>query len=316
MKFSNFHIPVHEENKPRTEPEKGGCRTSQKFPCRDPFIMPYDGKYYLYHRSEEDGKNGILCSVSCDFENWSKPVTVFSPPRAFHGIKDYFWAPECHYYEGYFYIFTSVYSSTYHHRVVSVYRADNPLGPFADIAGGCITPPHWDAIDGTLYIDENENPWMIFVHEWTSMPDGNGAMCAARLSPDLSHFISKPVHLFYAKDVPWATKGITDGPFLYKMEDGSLLMLWSNFSEKGYVVALAKSESGKITGPWTHADRLLYQKGLRPDFTTDGGHAMLFRTFTGETMVSLHGPNTARNRDYEHVLLYPIVEKDGWVEIA
>lgn len=316
MKFSNETIPTREKNKPLFTPAAGGGRTSARLYCRDPFLLPYDGRYYLYHRSDDDGRHGILCSVSEDLENWSKPVTVFPVTDGFHGIKDCFWAPECHYYKGNFYIFTSVYSSIYQHRVISVYRADNPLGPFTDIAGGCITPRDWDTIDGTLYIDENGQPWMVFVHEWTSMPDGNGAMCAVKLAEDLSHFIDEPVHLFFAKDVPWATKGITDGPFLYKTEEGSLLMLWSNFSEKGYVVALAKSESGCITGPWTHADKLLYQKGLRPDFTTDGGHAMLFKTFTGETMISLHGPNTARNGDYEHVLLYPIAEKNGWIEIV
>jgi FMN-dependent NADH-azoreductase len=58
----------------------------------------------------------------------------------FHGIKDLFWAPECHYYKGNFYIFTSVYSNKTNHRCISVYRADNPMGPFVDIADGCICP--------------------------------------------------------------------------------------------------------------------------------------------------------------------------------
>ncbi len=278
--------------------------------------MPYDGRYYLYHRSDNDGREGILCSVSEDLENWSQPVTVFAVPDGFHGEKDLFWAPECHYYEGNFYIFTSVYSKTYAHRAVSVYRADNPLGPFTDIAGGCITPPEWDAIDGTLYVDEDGQPWMVFVHEWTSMPEGNGGMCAARLAPDLSRIEGEPIELFRAKDVPWATKGVTDGPFLYKTDGGKLLMIWSNFSREGYVVALAKSESGNITGPWTHNDKLFYQKGLRPDFTTDGGHGMLFRTFAGKTMLSLHGPNATSKTDFEHIQLYPIKEENDWIKIG
>ncbi|MBQ8174334.1 MAG: family 43 glycosylhydrolase [Clostridia bacterium] len=316
MKFANFYVPVREENKPRILPESGGGRTSERLYCRDPFILPYDGKYYLYHRSADDGRHGILCSVSADLEHWSRPITVFAPPEGFHGVKDCFWAPECHYFEGCFYIFTSVFSSIYGRRVISVYRADNPLGPFEDIAGGCITPPEWDAIDGTLYVDDEGQPWMVFVHEWVSMPEGNGGMCAVRLSRDLTHFEGEITQLFLARDVSWATMGVTDGPFLYRTKGGPLLMLWSNFSKKGYVVALARSESGSLLGPWTHADRLLYQKELRPDFTTDGGHAMIFRTHEGQTMISLHSPNAASESNFEHLMLFPLKEENGMIEIA
>ena len=314
MKISNANIPVSEATRPAFTPAPSdNLRTSAKFPCRDPFILPYDGKYYFYQGA---GKNGITCTVSNDLETWSEKVTVFTVPENFHGVKDMFWAPECHYYNGKFYIFTSVFSSTYNHRVISVYRADNPLGPFEDIAGGCITPKDWDAIDGTLYVDENDQPWMVFVHEWTSMPDHNGGMAAAKLAPDFTHFISQPLQLFLAKDPAWAKSGVTDGPFLFKTDDGVLSMIWSNFSEKGYVVAVASSDNGLIEGKWSHRDHLLYEKDMHPDFTTDGGHAMIFIDNQGKLRLALHGPNGKRpDGDFEHLQLFYLEQKNGTIEI-
>lgn len=321
MKVSNLNIPVRPENRPvivptfedvRNNPNSKN-RLSAGFPCRDPFIMLYDNRYYLYHGASE---SGIFCSVSDDLEVWSDPVKVFAVPENFHGTKCLFWAPECHYYNGYFYIFTSVWSKIYEHRVISVYRSNNPLGPFEDIAGGCITPKDWDAIDGTLYVDDEGQPWMVFVHEWTSMPDDNGGMCAAKLSEDFTHFISEPIHLFYAKTPAWATRGITDGCYLYTTDAGELLMIWSNFSKNEYAIGLVKSESGKIEGPWTHCEDTVYQRGQKPQFAEDGGHGMIFQTREGKTKMVLHSPNKKLpNGDYEHIVMYDVVEKNGLIEI-
>ncbi len=306
--LSNMNIKF--EPKPRKF-VFGFGRTSESIPCRDPFILPIDGKYYLYERFEN---NKICCIVSEDLENWSEPVVVFDPPADFHGSKDLFWAPECHFYNGKFYIFTSVFSSKFNHRVISVYRSDDPLGPFVDIADGAITPHDWDSIDGTLYVDKCGQPWMVFVHEWTSMPDGNGGMVAAKLSDDFTHFVSEPVELFKARDAVWATAGVTDGPFMLRTDKG-LYMIWSNVCKDGYCVGLAKSDNGEIDGNFIQSNEPIYSRGLRPSFEHDGGHAMIFVDHDGKTRVTLHGPN----RPYgvsEHVLIFDIVEKDGTLEIV
>ncbi len=314
MKVANLNIPTSAKNDPTKIPSfTEGRTTSLGYAIRDPYILLYGDKYYMYHSL---GKAGIGCSVSENLENWSDSVTVFETPEDFHGIDCFFWAPECHYYKGNFYIFTSVKSKAYNdHRVISVYRADNPLGPFVDIANGCISPADWDAIDGTLYVDDEGQPWMVFVHEWTSYADKNGGMCAAKLSEDFTHFVSEPIELFRAKDTAWATHGVTDGPYLYTTDAGKLLMIWSNFSEKGYVVALLESESGKVTGPWKHCDKLLYQKDLHPDFETDGGHAMIFVDKNGETRMALHGPNSRKDGGFEHLQLFRVIEDGGLIRL-
>ena len=301
MKFSNMDIPA--KYALSAPSDKIQYTTSGKLPCRDPFIMPCGDKYYLY---KTNGVDKIVCHVSNDLENWSEAVTVFQAPEGFHGIKDMFWAPECHYYKGNFYIFTSVFSNITNHRSISVYRADNPLGPFVDIANGCINPRDWDAIDGTLFIDDNGDPWMIFVHEWTSMPDKNGSMVAARLSEDFTHLISEPKHLFFAKDPKWATHGVTDGPYPYRTDIGHLLMIWSNFCKDGYSIGIVHSESDTLDGPWVQEDEPFYRKGTISGIDFDGGHAMIFKAHDGALKLSFHAPNNKTENDFEHLVLMDI----------
>jgi len=60
-------------------------------------------------------------------------------------------------------------------------------------------------------------------------------------------------------------------------------MIWSTFVPgTEYWVVLARSESGRIAGPWTQ-EKLLYQQ--------NGGHGMLFRSFEGDLLLALHQPN-------------------------
>ena len=316
MFLSNLNVPAYAASlPPMTE------SYDDPIPCRDPFILLAGDVYHLYKRIVTDGENAyIACQRSLDLKTWTAPEAVFVPPADFHGVKDMFWAPECHYYKGKYYIFTSVFSKTYNHRCISVYRADNPMCPFEDIANGCVTVPEWDTIDGTLYVDEAGDPWLVFVHEWTCMPDHNGSMVAARLSEDLTHLISEPVTLFFAKDAPWATEGVTDGPYLYRKENGHLLMIWSNFtggSFHDYCIGIAHSETGKIEGPWVQEEKLLYQQSTEGGLPYDGGHGMLFRDKEGRLMLSLHTPNGKRKYGiFEHVCLLPVKEEGDTLVIS
>ena len=308
MKFENETVPASAAA--RTAIPDGlplAAKKGEKLFCRDPFILPCGGVYYLYRTAEA---KGVECLLSTDLENWYGPIPVFEKPDDFDGEGSWFWAPEVHFYRGAFYLFTSVRAASNKHRQISVYRAKDPLGPFVHLS--VLSPLDWDAIDGTLFLDSDENPWLIFVHEWTSMPNGIGSMVAMRLSDDLTRGITEPIHLFYASDPDWATKGITDGPFLYRTDAGELRMVWSNFSEDGYVVALAGSDDGKIDGAWRQMGTL-YRRGARDGFVFDGGHAMIFRDFGGAEKIVFHTPNKADKAAgiYEHVTVFDLAGKDG-----
>ena len=171
-------------------------------------------------------------------------------------------------------------------RGTTILRAERPVGPYREYAKGRVTPEEWGALDGTLYLDGQGDPWMVFCHEWTQL--GDGTVEAVRLSRNLKKAVGKPATLFRASSAPWVrphTPGnyVTDGPFLYRNRKGELLMLWSSFGDRGYAIGVARSQSGEVAGPWLQMPEAL--------FARDGGHGMLFRTFDGELLLSIHRPN-------------------------
>jgi len=287
-------------------------RKTSEITIRDPYVLVYGGKYFMYGTGAASGL-GYGCYVSEDLENWAGPVNVFTAPAGFDGVSC-FWAPECHYYRGSFYLFATYFSQSAQHRGVSIFKAESPLGPFEEISDGHVTPDSWDSIDGTLYIDNAGQPWMVFVHEWTSMPDKTGAMAAAKLSDDLTRFISEPIQLFKAKDPIWTDKGVTDGPFMYRTKTGKLLMLWSNGDVNGkYCVGLAKSTNDQITGSWTHGFEPFYS--VNRYFDLEGGHAMLFTDLTGRLLMCMHSPNSSDATTHETAVFLEVVDKGYTLEL-
>ncbi|MEN6383586.1 MAG: glycoside hydrolase family 43 protein [Phycisphaerales bacterium] len=261
---------------------------------RDPFIVPvYDEKiYYMYGTTDRDcwDAPGVGFDVykSTNLEDWDGPYPAFRPPFDFWAEKN-FWAPEVYQYDNKYYMFASFFAKGKRRGAQSLI-SQSPLGPFIPNSKGVLTPEGWDCLDGTLYIDE-QNPWMIFCHEWVQI--GDGTICAVKLNKDLEKTISEPIKLFKASSAPWAEllvienaglKGyVTDGPFLYRTSDKQLLMIWSSFKNNKYALGVAHSTTGRVTGPWIHASE--------PLFSEDGGHGMLFRTFDGQLMLSIHKPN-------------------------
>ena len=78
----------------------------QDFHIRDPFILPYEGKYYLYCQLGKyawSGCDGFYVTISDDLENWTELKKCFTVPEGFWATNNY-WAPEVHEYKGRFYI--------------------------------------------------------------------------------------------------------------------------------------------------------------------------------------------------------------------
>lgn len=275
---------------------------------RDPFILADGENYYMYgSRGRETwGKGtGFDVYVSRDLREWSSPHEVFRKPDGFWADLNY-WAPEVHKYNGKYYMFAS-FKSKDKCRGTQILISDLPTGPFALYSDGPVTPRDWECLDGTLYIDKNNVPYMVFCHEWLQVKDGE--MCAVQLTSDLKKAAAEPFLLFRASEPPWAEQNreryVTDGPFLFRASNGSLLMIWSSSVNEKYVEAVAYSDNGEITGKWKHCDELLFKK--------DGGHGMIFSSLKGELYFVFHSPNkTLRERP----VLKRICEKDGKLCIA
>ena len=284
---------------------------NQDINIRDPFVILKDGKYYMYGtRAANFGKEtgGFDVYVSDDLENWSDPIPCFDS-NAYGLNRSVNWAPEVHEYNGAYYMFTTYKAKSTGRRGCVIMKSDSPEGPFKMITDGHITPKDWDAIDGTLYIDPDGQPWMVFVHEWTSTPNGIGTFAAAKLSEDLTHFISEPMELFAANEPAWATSQVTDGCWMYTTEEGELLMIWSNFEPAGYTVAISRSSNGRLDGEWIHEESLLYSENYTG--VHDGGHGMIFTDLNGQMYLSIHSPNDDTDARKATPTFIPIVEKNG-----
>ncbi len=184
--------------------------------------------------------------------------------------------------------------------------AERLPGPFYPHSSGPVTPADWECLDGTLFVDDEQHPWLVFCHEWLQVSDGE--MCAVRLADDLKDSLGAPVILFHASDAAWARpindEGalVTDGPFLHRASNGELLMLWATHGAAGYLQGLARSTTGLLTGPWT--------QDPAPIYAGDGGHGMLFRAFDGALMLTLHTPNDSPN---ERPIFITVREEGGHI---
>lgn len=287
---------------------------------RDPFILPDEpeGIYYLFGTTGanvwRDKGRGFDCYTSRDLREWTGPIPAFRPPADFWATTN-FWAPEVHRFQGRYYLFAS-FKSENCYRGTQILVSDVASGPYIPLTCGPITPPDWECLDGTLHVDDEGNPWIVFCQEWVQVH--NGAIYAMRLSSDLKQAVGRPVFLFNASEGPWVRRTewpgkaetrhfpdyITDGPFLHRLAGGSLIMLWSSIGAKGYAMGIARSESGAVTGPW--------RQDSEPLWAEDGGHGMIFRTFDARLMLTFHRPN---NTPDERAVMFEVEEAGDTIRI-
>lgn len=309
-----------------------GCavktKTLSEIRVRDPYIVADKSTktYFLYVQTgnrlgEKDSIKGVEVYKSNDLKKWSGPSTVFSSSND-HWGKRMIWAPEVHVYKGKYYLFATFTGNPMerkpedkpeqYRRGTQILVADNPEGPFKPFFNKSTTPLDWMSLDGTLWV-ENDIPYMVFCREWAQIYDGT--MELVQLKDDLSGTVDEPKTLFKATDANWvkslASTGfkyegfVTDGCFLYRTKTGKLLMIWSSFGENGYGLGQLISESGTIQGPWKHIDLLLFKE--------NGGHGMIFKTFEGKLMITLHQPN---NGEKERAKIYELEDLGNHLKLG
>jgi len=274
---------------------------------RDASVLPDEatGTYYIVSSARG---SAVRAYTSTDLVEWEGPHIIYRTPAEMWGegvnIRG-IWAPELHEYEGKYYLFLT-FNSDFElgeqwddwipwlprvRRASQILVSDSPLGPFEPFENEPTLPAEQMTLDGTLWVEDGV-PYMVYSHEWVQIVDG--AIAAIQLEDDLSATVGEPTLLFRASEAPWAERSeswgcwVTDGPWLHRSTSGKLFMLWSSFSETGYTVGLAISESGGVEGPWVQQ--------AEPVYRDDGGHPMMFRAFDGRLMMSLHSPNDDEER--------------------
>lgn len=269
---------------------------------RDPFVLKESGKYYLYGTEGVNawgGKAlGFFVYVSEDLENFERKC-VFTPSTTFWADEHY-WAPEVHKIDEKFYMFASFHKEGCLRRS-QILVCDKPDGTFLPL-NEPLTPPDLQCLDAT-YFNDGKKQYTIFCHEWVQCQDGE--MCLVEIDENFK--ICSPVQvLFHASEAPWTqsfdgNNYITDGPFIYRLKNGNLLMLWSSHSPTGYAMGMAVAD--KIQGPWKHI--------AKPLISSDGGHGMIFED-GDKLFLTYHMPN---NSPMERPFFVEIYEEDGILKL-
>ena len=253
----------------------------------DPFIMA-DARSQQYYMT---GTGGGLWKSS-DLEVW----TYLGFPLQFNeaawmGASPQVWASEIHCIDGKYYNFSTltngnitIDSDGHPRRAVHIMSSTLPEGKYTLISGGDATyvPAEKTTLDASYFEDTDGKRYLIYCHEW--IQNGNGTIEYIELKPDMKGTVGEGVVMTRAHDATWNTSPVTDGPYLFRTQTGRLGMIWTSWHGDRYVQGVAYSSTGKMNGPWVHEPL-----PITPD---NYGHGMLFRTFEGQLLMSIHSHRT------------------------
>lgn len=268
----------------------------------DPFILA-DQPTHTYYMTGTGGK----LWKSKDLKRWTGPYQVAQPnPASWMGPTPMIWAAEIHPFRGKYYYFATftnpairidtVQGSALERRASHVLVSNQPAGPYMPMKDATYLPANKSTLDGTFWIDKDQKPYLVYCHEWVQNLDGTVEKIL--LKPDLTGTLGTGQVLFRASDSPWSREKdasgrdrpnkVTDGPWLFRTKTGRLGMLWTSWVYDVYTQGVAYSASGTLDGPW--------QQEKAPITPPNYGHGMLFRTFDGKLLMSLHSHNVVNGK--------------------
>lgn len=173
-------------------------------------------------------------------------------------------------------------------RASHILVSDRPYGPYVPMQDPIYLPADKPTLDGTFWVDTDGKPYMVYCYEW--LQNWDGTIEKIELKPDLTGSIGEGKFLFRASESPWSREKdengnvipnkVTDGPYLFHTGGGRLGMIWTSWIDDIYTQGVAYSESGTLDGPWIHEKSPI----TPPNF----GHGMLFQTFDGKWLMSVH----------------------------
>ncbi len=268
----------------------------------DPCILA-DKKTSTYYMT---GSGGLLWK-SKDLRQWTGPYQVTqTDPNSWMGPRPMIWAAELHAYQGKYYYFATftnrniiletVKGNVINRRASHVLVSDKPDGPYVPMKDPTYLPADEPTLDGTFWVDTDGKPYLIYCHEW--LQNWNGTVEKIELKPDLSGTLGQRKILFFASDSPWSKERnaqgeivpnkVTDGPYVFRTQTGKLGMIWTSWVFNDYTQGVAYSESGTLDGPWVQEKE--------PITPPNYGHGMLFRTFAGKLLMSVHSHERVNGR--------------------
>jgi Beta-xylosidase len=192
----------------------------------DPFVMRFDGRYYLYCSSH---KAQIKCWRSDNLVDWQYIGSVCDAPEI-----DGAYAPEVIYYSGAFYMVTSPKGSGHY-----LLRADSPEGPFE-----LISENFGLLIDGSLFVDNDGEEYLFRA--------GHRGIVAHKMpTPNFPEIAGETINEAYLQF--W-----TEGPMVV-FRDGYYFLTYTgnHLLSRGYRIAYSVSATSPLAGYVNMDNRLL-----------------------------------------------------------
>jgi len=239
----------------------------------DPFVLLYDGTYYAYGTSADDG---IAVYMSQDLQTWETvPGHRLALDKKDSWGDRWFWAPEVYAVNGRFYMY---YTANEH---ICVATSDSPLGPFKQT----IQKPMIEGekcIDNSLFIDDDGKPYLFF----DRFNDGLNVW-VAELEEDMmtirTETLTKCIHVSQPWEEVWPR--VNEGPFVMK-HAGTYYLTYSANSYESQFYGIGYATADKPTGPWTkYEGNPILQK---PGELVGVGHSAMFVDKEGNLRVVFH----------------------------
>ena len=298
---------------------------------RDPFIYVDREKQAYY--CPVVAAEGIKIFKSRDLNKWRDLGTVYNYSGIYAGHT--WWAADMYQWKDNIYCIATAVSPNgsaddfTSPKCNAVFKGE--YGP-----EGCVWPvnkaqvnliPQSDTqnIDGSLYVDENGAPWIVYCREAATEITDKGydaGIYAYKLNDELSATEGEPVLLFNGSSSQYACSVdvrdgkdvyIADAPMLWRdPSSGNLICIWSHYAkqpgndiQKWYSIGQAVSRSGKLEGPWEHT-------GIINNY--DGGHGCLFEDLNGNMKLAYHLNPALSKNGQPHLVIKDISVNNGVLE--
>ena len=247
-------------------------------PGADPYILCWDGKYYLY--STNSASTGFKVYESDDLSKWKDKGYCLKKGEANSPAgSSGFWAPEVYRIDGRFYMFYVTEEN------IGIAVADSPLGPFTKYSDGVVFKGT-KAIDPHLFIDDDGQMYLYYVKF-----GGGNHIYGAKF--DLKTCKVTNEKKLLSASLAWETQmdKIAEGPFMLK-HNGTYYLTYSanHYESQGYAVGCATSST-----PLGDFEKCEYNPVLSKNENVKAvgtGHHSFFTAENGELFIVYHRHNS------------------------
>ena len=227
----------------------------------DPAPMVHDGKMYVYTGHDEDGADFFWMQEwrvysTEDMVNWTdhgSPLAL----ESFSWADDRAWASQCVERDGKFFWYICAHSKLSNGMAIGVAVGDSPTGPFRDAIGKPLFENgSWDHIDPTVFIDDDDQAWLMW---------GNPRVSYLKLNRDMISYegelgmLPMTEEAFGSPAMNERERGkkykdsYVEGPWLTK-RNGKYQLL---YAAGGVPEHISYSTAPSVLGPWTYAGEIM-----------------------------------------------------------